>query len=147
MYNTHPIIVHDPDGSLCPFLSSIIGRLSPREDSEDVTILTWNDRREKGMLEKSLDCLKVKYRVLGKKKRTRWRNIQKIGLTCVALERVRTKYVIGIDSFDAICLDGPKEILRRFKNDFECDLLFNAAISSYKTPDYCREFEAHYFYL
>ncbi|MEK6257147.1 MAG: class I SAM-dependent methyltransferase [Planctomycetota bacterium] len=75
-------------------------------------------------MERSLQILGLQTRVL--RGTDPWRNIKKLRLTAEALKEVRTPYVIGADSCDVIFLDNPQIAVDRFRQNFACDLLFNA---------------------
>jgi hypothetical protein len=110
-------------------------RIEP-EDMGDLTIITWNNNQEKGFLEECLDRMGVPYLVLGRGIKE-WRNIYKVNLTCEVLGDIKTKYVMGLDSYDVLLLDSPGEVVRRFEG-FSCEILFNAVSKFY--PD-CHKFE------
>jgi hypothetical protein len=97
------------------------------EMPKDLTIITWNNSNNKGMLEKNLDLLGLDYAVL---KKTNWKNIDKIHLVAKFLCEVKTKYVMGLDAFDVVVLGNLREALRIFKSQ-DCKMLFNAAFYSY----------------
>jgi hypothetical protein len=110
-------------------------RIEP-EDMNDSTIITWNNNQEKGILAECLDRMGVPYLVLGKGIKE-WKNIYKVNLTCEALGNIKTKYVMGLDSYDVLLLGSPSEVVRRFEG-FSCEILFNAVSKFY--PD-CHKFE------
>ena len=94
----------------------------------DLTILTWDSRREtKGPspLEKSLQLLGVQPVVLGAG-RDPWRNRDKISLTAEALPHVTTPFVMAIDAHDALVVGDPSQFVERFCRNFACQLVFNA---------------------
>lgn len=109
---------------------------------EDLTILTWNNgHHAMGLLEKSLDHLGVPYLVKGEGI-AEWVNSRhKPLLTCEAAEAVRTKYLMGIDSRDAIMLDDPRILVRRFEREFSCELVFSADRVNWPNSEEFREFE------
>jgi hypothetical protein len=89
----------------------------------ETTIITWNNLDTKGILEISLDKLGLPYRVLGKSIST-WSNIIKINLTIEELKNINTRYVLGVDSFDAVVTGNPESRLDILQ---KCDLVFNGS--------------------
>jgi hypothetical protein len=135
MYDTTPVVVHNPGNRAVEKWHEVTGKLfsSPRRiigEIEDTTIITWNNK-ELGYLERSLSRLGVPYRVLGRD-RTKWMNRMKIDLTLKALDGIDTKYVIGVDSCDAVFVDDPHIAIERFARK-GCKMIFNGTPSSW--PD------------
>lgn len=131
-YNTYPIVVHFPGRfpkttNLWKNLNKITNIKTPKSSYIDTSIFTWNNK-EKGILEKSLDCLGYKYNVLSTNEK--WTNVLKIKLTYDYLKSIKTKYVMAFDSFDVLVLKDPKIILNKFLK-FNCKLLFNSQSYSY----------------
>ncbi len=133
-------------------LERMVFNAPPRKYAlEDVTIITWNSKKPKGILERNLDRLSVPYWVMGKGTKG-WVNRLKVKFTNDALSRVKTRYVIGMDSFDVMVLDDPNEAVRRFEQH-DCGLLFNAEYSPFPKIASLNNFEksiggaAHYKYL
>jgi hypothetical protein len=106
------------------------------EDMKDLTLITWNNSSEKGILEECLDDMGAPYIVLGKGIK-KWKNISKLRLIGDALANIKTKYVMGLDSYDVMLLGNPREVVKRFK-DFSCGMLFNAGVKFYPS---CHRFE------
>jgi hypothetical protein len=134
LYNTFPVVVHcpgvkPPHGKLW---DSLVNRMNHRRRGvnslKDATIITWNNR-DKGYLEKSLDGIGVEYTVLGRHVKN-WNNVYKLKLTVDALEKINTKYVIGLDSCDIIVVDDPNKLVERFKEK-DCQLIFNSQCCCY----------------
>lgn len=130
LFGTHPIAAHCP-GPLHPdwyrFVSEAMTPVPPCS-APDVTVLTWHgphrDDKPNGVLEQSLERLGLPTLVLHG--HDPWQNIQKLNMTVEGLKHVTTPYVIGADSGDVIFLDNPQLAVERFRQDFACDLLFNA---------------------
>lgn len=93
----------------------------------DLTIITCNNGHQSmGIAEQSLDHLGVPYQVYGQEIET-WINSQhKPRVLYQALNQIHTEFTLYLDSRDAIIIDNPQIILERFKNNFDCDLLFGA---------------------
>jgi len=107
----------------------------------DLTILTWNNRTTPGLLERSLEHLGVPFVVMGRGIED-WRNSRdKPRLTVEALASIDTPYVAGIDSFDAIVVDDPSQLVARFENDFDADLVFNGGKVNWPNVASFRKFE------
>lgn len=132
-YNTEPLVVHAP-GPLRhkphwreikdAFFSSPPARIGA---VEDLTIVTWNNGNEAmGILEKSLDHLGVPYVVKGAGVREWVNSRDKPLLSYEAACEARTKYVMGVDSRDAIVLGDPHRIVERFEREFSCEMVFGA---------------------
>jgi hypothetical protein len=134
-HSPRPIVIHSP-GIKLPnskrWFDFLDLRCNKFFELKDVTIITWNNC-QKGPLEESLDSMKIKYVVMGKEIK-KWNNIFKIKLTNEALERVTTKYTIGLDSCDVIVLDDPNKIVSRFKR-MNCKMLFNSQSCCYPRKD------------
>jgi hypothetical protein len=130
-YLSYPIVVHFPGFNL-PNSKKWFEFLNQRSNSffelKEATIITWNNK-SKGPLEDSLDKMGVKYIVLGKDINC-WNNVIKIKLTNEILDKISTKYVIGLDSCDVIVLDDPNKIVQRFKK-MNCKILFNSQCYCY----------------
>lgn len=123
-HNSYPNIVHFP--GIKPKTNSFWEKiqkipLQEIQKNPELTIFTWNNKEEPGILEKNLDRLKIEYTVLGQQIKN-WNNILKLQLTNDFLKSVETKFVMGLDSIDVIVLNPC--ILDKF-NEFNCKLLFN----------------------
>jgi hypothetical protein len=132
-FGTSPLVAHGQGPhDYKPFWEPLLERFFATPASsfgapKDLTILTWNNGNAgMGLLERSLDHLGVPYMVTGRGIE-KWVNSEhKPMLTAEALPLITTKYVVGVDSRDAIFLGDPNEIVRRFEADFDCDLVFSA---------------------
>ena len=98
---------------------------------DDITILTWNSRPAKGVLERCLDWRGVPYVTLGSTLES-WRNCYKIFLTADALTRVTSRYVMALDADDVLVLSPLCDILEIYR-EFNCDIVFGAEKQSW--PD------------
>lgn len=132
-FETHPLVVHAP-GPLehKPYWREIREAFfsAPRLSIgaiEDLSIVTWNNGIEAmGALERSLDHLGIPYIVKGAGVSDWVNSRHKPLLTCEALEEAKTKYVMGIDSRDAMVIGDPRLIVLRFEQNFSCDMVFGA---------------------
>lgn len=97
----------------------------------EVTVLTWNSRPAKGVLQECLDWRGVPYLTLGRTLEW-WRNCYKIYLTADALRRVTTPYVMALDADDVLVLSPIGEILETFQA-FGCDIVIGSEKHSW--PD------------
>lgn len=150
LYSTRPVILHNP--GCYPWWSLIVETLFRTQPHTihapgDLTIITWNNTNQKGVLEKSLDLLRLPYLVLGQGMAD-WKNYKKIGLTCEALRTIKTKYVLGMDSFDCVVVGDPKYVVQ-IMSDYHVDMLFNAetytSYSSRNLVKICRQKFSHPF--
>jgi hypothetical protein len=97
----------------------------------DLTVITWNSRPARGVLEECLDWRGVPYVTLGRSLKT-WRNCYKLYLTADLLPRIKTEYVMALDADDVLVLSSLKEILETFRS-FHCDVVFGSERQSW--PD------------
>lgn len=97
----------------------------------EVTIITWNSRPAKGVLQECLDRRGVPYVTLGTSL-TSWRNCYKLYLNADILPRIETPYVMALDADDVLVLQPLHEILATFRT-FDCDIVFGAERQSW--PD------------
>lgn len=103
------------------------------EPLRDVEVITWDTKQRKSLLMNSLAEFHVSPINLAHGI-TDWRNIDKARLTADYLEYSESKYVIGLDSWDVLCAEHPMTALRRFREMFNCRMLFNAATIAYPRP-------------
>lgn len=137
LFNTRPVVTHCPGPPLegwryfaeAVFADPVV----PRPARESWTLITWNHgaRPEKpnGILEHCVARYGAPVLVLGRGIEP-WHNIRKLQLTADALRDVRTEFVIGLDSADVLLVDHPDEIVSRFRQEFACELLYNATGSA-----------------
>jgi hypothetical protein len=111
----------------------------PCEPCPELTILTWNNRPTKSLLERCLDRRGVPYQVLGKHV-SEFRPHVKLYLNADALDRVQSEYVMALDADDLLVVSSPRDILATFKR-FECDILFSSERNSYPKVPFLVEFE------
>ena len=105
----------------------------------DVTVLTWNSRPAKGVLQECLDWRGVPYVTLGTTLQS-WRNCYKVYLNADALQRIDTPYVMALDADDILMLQPLHEILERFRW-FECDMVFGSERQSWPDVKSIERFE------
>lgn len=143
LFGTHPIVAHCPGPvdayvGWQTFVEAALGTATePNPPRESFTLLTWHgpDRSYKpnGLMERSAARFGCPVNVVGGSKES-WVNRDKLRLTAATLQDVTTEYVIGLDSSDVVLLEHPDEMVRRFRRDFACDLLFNATGSECWPP-------------
>lgn len=108
----------------------------------DLTILTWNNGHEAmGVLEQSLAHLGVPCLITGAGIKDWVNSRDKPQLTLEAVNNIQTKYVIGVDSRDAIFINNPHLIVERFEQEFSCELVFSADRMNYPNQKIFRDFE------
>src|SRR5688572_19473969 len=73
----------------------------PCDPVPELTVMTWNSRPEKSLLERCLDARGIPHLVLGKQV-TRWRPYVKLFLNAEALAHVDTEYVMAMDASDVL---------------------------------------------
>jgi hypothetical protein len=105
----------------------------------ELTVITWNSRPVKGVLEECLDRRGVPYITLGRRL-TSWRNCYKLYLTADLLPRITTPYVMALDADDVLVVSPLQEILRVFRT-FECDMVFGAEKQSWPDVESIAAFE------
>lgn len=132
-----PLVVHCP-GPLPEawefFTEAVRTSATPcRHHRESATFLTWNNglRPDKpnGLIEECFSRYGCEILVLGRGVMP-WNNVDKLRMTADALVDAQTEYVVGLDSGDILIVDHPDEIVRRFRQHFTCDLIFNATGSA-----------------
>jgi hypothetical protein len=104
-----------------------------------VTVLTWNSRPAKALLELCLDARGVPYVTLGRNLPS-WRNCYKLYLTADALSRVTTPYVMALDADDVLAVSPLHEILRTYQS-FECDIVIGSEKQSWPNVESLARFE------
>ena len=137
VFRSRPLVIHSPrsvERNKDFFWDKVVEQLfnSPSQNIgpvQDLTIVTWNTSKSKGILEKSLDHLGIPYRVLGKQF-LNWNNLQKITTLCKEIPSISTKFIMGIDSYDAVVIGDPKYIIERFLKT-GLKLCYNGAIEHY----------------
>lgn len=111
----------------------------PSGASVDLTVLTWNNRPTKTLLERCLDRWGVSYLVLGEDL-PKWRPDMKVYLNAEALARVQTEYVLALDADDVLVVSPLRDVVASFQA-FECDIVFSGEKNSYPEVAYLEEFE------
>ena len=112
---------------------------APCAPCPELTILTWNSRPTKSLLERCLDARGIPHVVLGKHV-SKWRPQVKPYLNAEALSRIDTEYVMGLDADDVLLVSCPSTILEAFKS-FDCDIVFSSERNSYPKVPSLYEFE------
>lgn len=99
---------------------------------ENITFVTWNNRKQKQLLENCLDHLNIKYICLGKNISS-WNNTFKIKTLFEFKNQFKTDYVLGLDSFDVLFLGNIEKTLEEFEK-FKSYMVFNACLK--KGPEF-----------
>lgn len=147
VFDTKPLVVH-AQGPLShkPYWKPIRDRFfqSPAQhlSLSDLTVFTWNNGHEAmGVFEKSMAHLGLPCMVLGQEV-DEWMNSKhKPLLTAEAMKHIKTEFIMGVDSRDAILLGDPSEILNRFLTRFGCDLVFSADLMNWPNVPSFKKFE------
>ena len=123
--DTCPIVVHNPfEFRDWNRIVEIALNAPPCKDEPQLTILTFNNQTETNLLQRNLERLNIKHRVLGRHI-AKWSNLHKVDLAFEALETVDTPYLMACDGSDVCFLASPSEILHRFVRT-GAQMLFNA---------------------
>jgi hypothetical protein len=112
---------------------------APCAPCPDLTVMTWNSRPTKSVLERSLDVRGIPHLVLGKQV-SKWRPYVKLFLNAEALSRVRTEYVMAMDADDVLMVACPGQLLDAFKT-FGCDIVFSGEKNHYPKVPSLYDFE------
>lgn len=132
--NTEPCFLHWPgrhrDWKIDVINNLIMSKSVHSETPENLDIITFNTKQEKGLLEKNLDHWGVKHIVFGRGEE--WKNNngmsgcgEKIGHICNHLENTTAEYVMGLDCYDVLMVKKLDRIIEKFQK-YKCELLFNA---------------------
>jgi hypothetical protein len=105
----------------------------------DLTIIAFNNKKQKYALEECLDHFEVPYLCLGKNVK-KFNLADKLDLTFEALKNIKTKYILAADAKDVLMLDHPNKALEIFKKEFNCKMLFQASLIHFPTIN-TKEFE------
>ena len=96
---------------------------------DNLTIVTVHNYKEVPYFIKGLNLLKLNYVEL-KIPEGEWVSAKKIPiiLKFMKASNKKTKYILCCDARDVIIMDDPKNIIKIFENNFDCDLLFNSTM-------------------
>lgn len=136
------MIIHNNGPSQCP-IWPIVSKVSEssllnhRNLPLNLTIITWNNSKRKGILEKVLDRYRAKCITLGKGRP--WKRKNKLLLNVESLKCINTEYTMGVDCYDVIILSF-KDIISRFTN-MKCQMAFGAEINDYPKVPSLKKFE------
>lgn len=137
-HKTNPVIIHNPCSDIRESVlwSSLTNEHVNLKKNitlpKDLTIVTWNNKHN-SLLEQQLKKLNINYLNLVEVGIDWFSNRIKIHSFIEGFDKIKTKYVLGLDSFDVIIVGELENILEKFKN-FNCNLLFNATNFNY--PNY-----------
>ena len=105
----------------------------------ELTVLTWNNRRTKSLLERCLDHWGASYLTLGKQL-PKWRHDMKVYLNAEALAHVTSEYVMALDADDVLVIAPLRRVIAEFQS-FDCEILFGGEKNSYPEVPYLADFE------
>jgi len=140
-FNTRPCVLHNPTPHYLwdIIIKEFFNTKRKKIKLHDLTIVTWNNKKSKSILERSLEHLGLKCVVLGKGIKS-WNNTLKIKLINKALPKIKTNFVMGVDAFDAIILSDPNKSID-ILNFYNADMVFNATCgtvySSKRLIEFC----------
>jgi hypothetical protein len=124
-YNTFPCVAHNPfteSNYMWDELNK--NQIKKCIKPDDLTIITWNNKIKKGLLEIQLDNLNIDYICLGKG--AKWdTNRNKIKFLLEYIDNIKTSYILCLDCYDVIVTANISTIIEKFKH-LKCNLLFNA---------------------
>ena len=111
--------------------------------SPDISVITLNNTSEKGLLERSLERLGAPYIVAGRAI-SPWVNaLHKPQGLLEALAMVHTKYCLYADSFDALLLSAPDDLLSIYLANFTgASLVFGAGADNFPPDDQMAAFDS-----
>jgi hypothetical protein len=152
IFKTFPSVLHSPvESEYFSEISKIAlsqNNQNKQKIESDLTILTWNNKKEASLVERSLEIFGVSPMILGKEIEN-WKHKDKIRLAAEALLNIKTEYVMGVDAFDVVFLNHPELVLRKFK-DMKKSMVFNASSGQYpkiqKQLDFERSLTANSIY-
>ena len=105
----------------------------------ELTVLTWNSRPTKSLLERCLDRWGASYLTLGKQL-PKWRPDMKVYLNAEALAQVTSEYVMALDADDVLVIAPLRRAIAEFES-FGCEILFSGEKNSYPEVPYLADFE------
>ena len=144
IYNTNPKVIHCPQCDLGDlFLEKFICDLHKSKLTacvpDDLAIISWDNKSHETVLKRSLGIFGIEATFLGSG--IDWTsNELKIDLTNDFLKSNKKKYVLGLDSYDAILFGSPDKLLSDFRS-MSSELVFNATLGSYPSIDKLTNFE------
>lgn len=94
--------------------------------SNVITIIFVTNLKELGSAARSCDFFGIPYRILGQEISV-WSNTLKLKLLRDEIPKIKTKYIMLLDSDDVFLIDNISHIVNTFELYFECDMLLNAA--------------------
>ena len=93
---------------------------------ENVQFVTWNSGAKEGIFEQSMEKFDIPCEVLGQKDK-RWNNSKKIDYLLEFLKTCDKKYIVGVDSYDAMLVADPSKIINWFESKNK-KIIFNASV-------------------
>jgi hypothetical protein len=133
LFSTSPIVIHahgshDNKPNWPPIKAAFFGLPKCELPANDlVTVITCNNgHHAMGIFERSLDHLGLSYRVFGQGIDPWMNSRDKPQVLHEALKTIETPYVLYADSRDAILIGDPAIAVRKFREHFNCKLLFGA---------------------
>ena len=131
-YNTYPFFVHCPSRAklyqkdflkLKSFFQGFDKNIQT-ETNADIPIITWNTSNNPSVLEKSLDYFGNEYYSLGRGI-TKWNYLLKLSLSLDFIKNCSTKYILGIDGYDAVAIRKFNSSIVDVINQNNIQLIFN----------------------
>ncbi len=148
IYKTNPKIIHcpqcEPDDPLLKiFISKLKKRLFDPLNS-NLDIISWDNNAKNNILKHSANLLDYKIKFLGQN--SIWDNNRiKIKLTNDFLKSTKKKYIMGIDSYDALIVGDLNDLIANFELMKPHKLIFNATVTSYPPVSLLTDFEKNKF--
>lgn len=129
LHDTYPVVAHQPymETEKSPYWQRLVEAKDEVQfqKPQDTTIVTWNSKKDKGLLEQQLDALNIPYLCLGKG--LKWKtNRLKISTLLEVIDTIDTKYILGMDCYDVVVtgsMDNFPELLEKK----QAKMVYNAA--------------------
>jgi len=96
---------------------------------DNLTIITVHNYKEMPYFIRGLNFLNLDHTVLTALD-GEWRSAHKIKIVLDFMKKVgkKTEYLLCCDARDVLIMNDPKNIIKIFENNFDCDLLFNSTM-------------------
>ena len=130
-FKTNPFVVHAQGIAHKQYkwylaLDNVIKETLEIAKPEDLTIVTFGHGSEKYLLLNQLKKANVEYiNLCNFYKEPKWQNVLKIKYLYENIDKIKTKYILQLDSIDCLVADNLPGIVEEFKK-MNCKVLFGA---------------------
>jgi hypothetical protein len=132
--NTYPCIIHNCRNYYWKDWEKLKNEVFSSEikykNNDELAIVTWSNFKHETLIEKNCKHLGIDIDIIGKNE-INWVNSLKIKLLYDYLCNINKKYFLAIDAEDCLIINDPSYILTKFKNEYNCDLLFASELNSF----------------